>query len=244
MNRLLFTLLLISILISAVFGRCKLNYKKDIPSRAYDYFPLVIVESFENMRDFTKPYYFGGLIEHETCITLCSKRCWNPKAELKTKREQGVGLGQLTRVFNKNGTVKWDMLRTLKMMYPDKLKDLTWENIKKRPDLQIKALILLWKKDYSYYKGKVKNSDILWFADSAYNGGFKWLNRERRLCKFKKGCDPKKWFHNVADIKSRRAKRKLYGNRTAWDINRHHVEDVKTRMKKYKKLLMSGDECY
>jgi len=30
-----------------------------------------------------------------------------------------------------------------------------------------------------------------------------------------------------------RGYRKLYGNRTAWDINRHHVRDVKARMLKY-----------
>ena len=238
--RVLLTLLLVTIM---VFGKCKLSYRKDIPKRAKTYYPLVFMESLITMDNLSKPNYFGGLIEHETCITLCSKRCWNPRAELKTKREQGVGLGQLTRVFNKNGTVRWDMLRTLKMLYPDELEDLTWKNIKDKPDLQVRALMLLWKRNYLYYKNKVNKSDLIWFADSAYNGGLKWLNRERRLCKFKKGCDPKKWFHNVADIKSRRAKIKLYGNRTAWDINRHHVSDVKIRMKKYKKLDFMGSEC-
>ena len=240
MKRILLLLILLTIMISTLFSRCLLNYKKVIPHNADTYYPLVILTYSDNPIKYVPTAYFGALIEHETCITLCSKRCWNPDAELKTKREQGAGLGQITRVFNRNGTVRWDMLRTIKLLYPKQLKNLTWGNIKERPDLQIKALILMWGKNYKYFKNKVDKNSIIWFADSAYNGGFKWLNRERRLCKFKKGCDPKKWFNNVANIKSRRARKKLYGNRTAWGINRHHVLDVKIRMKKYENFY--GDE--
>lgn len=42
------------------------------------------------------PYlpYVGGLIEHESCISLTHSRCWNSAARLKTEKEEGAGLGQ------------------------------------------------------------------------------------------------------------------------------------------------------
>ena len=68
-----------------------------------------------------------------------------------------------------------------------------------------------------------------------YNGGG-LIYKERKICKLRKGCDPDIWFDNVEVIKDVRGKKKLYGKRTAWDINRHHVKDVtKIRLNKYKK---------
>lgn len=63
------------------------------------------------------------------------------------------------------------------------------------------------------------------FADAAYNGGMGGVQKERRACGLKTGCDPQQWFGHVEHVclKSRRV---LYGNRSACDINRHHVHDV------------------
>ena len=225
------------------FSRCHKHVKTFIPNNATKYQYYVLENNLKVLPNILVPWYFDALIEHETCITLCSKRCWSPKSRLKTSREEGAGLGQITRVFRRNGTVRWDMLRTLKIQYPTLLKNLTWKNIYNRPNLQIRALMLLWKNDYNYYRRYVNKNSVVWFADSAYNGGFKWLNRERELCKFTKNCDPNKWFGNVAKIKSRRAIRKLYGNRTAWDINRYHVKSVYKRTNKYKQYLNRALSC-
>jgi hypothetical protein len=190
------------------------------------------------MPNFILPPYFPALIEHESCVRLCgnnyyARRCWNPKSRLKTKREEGAGLFQITRVFNKAGRVRWDMLNTLRRKYPKQLHELNWNNIYNRPDLQIKAGLLLWRSNWDRLSKDIPVMSRIAFADSIYNGGYVWLYRERQICKLKKGCDPDKWFGNVEKIKSARAKRKLYGNRTAWDINRHHVKDVFTRIDKY-----------
>ena len=209
---------------------CKRKFPKDVDI----YIPMIESIVYKYMPNFKPWQYFPALIEHETCITLCSKRCFNPKARLKTRREEGGGLGQITRVFRKNGMVKWDMLATLKRWYPKELSGLTWDNLYDRPDLQIKALVLLWRRNYNMLPKTIKGIDRIAFADSMYNGGYYWLRIERSICKLRKNCDPNKWFGNVEKIKSRRARRKLYGNRSAWDINRHHVRDViKIRLPKY-----------
>jgi len=213
-----------------------------IPDKAKKLLPTLYKE-VDNIigKDFKYPFYFPALIEHESCVALCGKgywarRCWSPKARLKTKREEGAGFFQLTRTFTKTGRVRWDIVSWLKKLYPKELHELNWKNIYDRPDLQIKAGLLLWKRNFEMFSKNIPLESRIAFADSVYNGGFKYFNYERKKCKLMKGCDPDKWFGNVEKVKSRRAIRKLYGNRTAWDINRHHVKDViKVRMPKYKK---------
>jgi len=213
--------------------------KTYIPSKAKELAPVIISEVSLIIPEYNKPYYFQSLIEHESCVALCGKgywarRCYSPVSELKTKREQGIGFFQLTRTFKKDGRIRWDIIGTLKKRHPKELNELTWNNVKKRPDLQIKAGLLLWRDNWRKLANTIPEDERVYFADSIYNGGG-WVYKERRICKLRKGCDPDIWFGNVELIKDVRGKKKLYGNRTAWDINRHHVKDVtKIRLNKYK----------
>lgn len=81
--------------------------------------------------------------------------------------------------------------------------------------------------------------EALAFADAAYNGGLKGVNEERRACLLTKGCDHTKWFGNT-ELLCLKSKAALYGNRSACDINRHHVTDViLTRSSKYNLYYLS-----
>ncbi len=76
--------------------------------------------------------------------------------------------------------------------------------------------------------------DNLAFADAAYNGGVGGVVKEQRACKLSPGCDPGRWFGHV-EMYCMKSKAALYGNRSACDINRHHVKDVLlVRANKYK----------
>jgi membrane-bound lytic murein transglycosylase MltF len=76
--------------------------------------------------------------------------------------------------------------------------------------------------------------EALAFADAAYNGGIAGVNLERKACYVTKGCDSNKWFGHTEKI-CLKSKLALYGNRSACDINRHHVRDVLlVRPNKYK----------
>lgn len=183
--------------------------------------------------------YFSSLIEHESCITLTNPRCWSSRSELNTKwpngkqREQGIGFGQITRAYTEAGVIRLDVLTDLKKRYPSELNGLTWENIKDKPQLQMRAIILLWSDNFNRLPSHIPDFDKLAMADSAYNGGYGFILKDRKTCGLKANCDPDLWFNNVETINNRGTKI-LYGNRTANMINRHHVKDVLLdRMGKY-----------
>ena len=227
--------------------------KTYIPTNAITYIPLVYKETKLVIDDKVTKSIFPSLIEQESCVRLkgtgyWARRCWSPISELKNSREQGVGFGQITRAWNKSGTLRFDTLRNLKRKYPKELKDLTWDNIKEEPELQIRAMLLLWNSNFKTFSKTIPIDARTAFTDSSYNGGFKYLNRERKECKLRKNCNPKKWFKNTELMKSSRAKRKLYGNKSAWDINREHVYNVlKLRHGKYEdyyKINFNDDIVY
>jgi len=185
-----------------------------------------------------KAAYLASLIEHESCISLTHSKCWNSKSKLKSAREEGAGLGQITRAFKPDGTIRFDALSELKYKYPRELAELSWQVVYDRPDLQIRALALMMRDNYQYFSRHVKDPYQAYaFADAAYNGGAGGVDHERRACKLTTWCDPNQWFDNVEKL-CLKSKVALYGNRSACDINRHHVKDViNTRSEKYAKYL-------
>jgi hypothetical protein len=178
------------------------------------------------------------LIEVESCISLKHSKCWNPGAKLSSTRELGIGLGQITKAYNEDGSVRFDALTELRLKHPALLAEASWKTIQDRPDIQIRMVVLKSKDNYSYYVKSASSSlDALAFADAAYNGGVGGLNRERTACKLKSGCDPTKWFGHV-ELVCLKSKAILYGKRSACDINRDHVQDVlNIRSAKYSILL-------
>lgn len=232
----IFILLVISVMVYSQ----SYPVKTYIPERAFKYMPMVHKESLSLLGNEINPSYFDSLIEQESCVRLggnsyWARKCWNPTSELKTSSEQGIGLSQVTRAWKKDGRLRFDTLENLRRKYPKELHELTWNNIKEKPELQIRAMALLWRDNYRLFSNNILLNDRIAFSDSVYNGGFKYLNRERATCKLTVDCNSSLWFKNVELIKSGRVKRKLYGNRTAWDINRNHVKNVlNVRWSKYK----------
>jgi len=214
-----------------LFGRCTVDYKTYIPNNAKKLIPYVYSESKRLLPNFDLYSYFPALIEHESCITLCSKRCWNAKSRLKTSREEGAGLGQITRAW-KNGKLRFDTLAYLKRRYRKELNGLNWKNIYDKPRLQIRAMVLLWRSNYLRFPKSISFINRLAFSDASYNQGYYRTYKDRQLCKLTRNCNPKIWFNNV-ELTCTASKRKLYGNRSACDISRHHVRDVFTRIFKY-----------
>lgn len=214
---------MVLVIVYSLFGN-------SLPKGYYTYRDTLYAEVNTIFPEFYVPPYFGALIDHESCITSTHSKCWNPLSRLKTSREEGAGLGQVTRAYNKDGSIRFDTLSDLVRQYPVQLKGLSWNTVYTRADLQIRAMILLWKYNYKMLNNKgLDYYNLIAFSDAAYNGGYNGVYKDMQLCKFKANCDPRVWFDNVEKTCSK-GKTILYGNRSACDINRDHVKLV---MKKH-----------
>lgn len=203
-----------------------------IPPQAEQYRAIFSAEQHANWPDHPKPAVLPALVEHESCISLKHSRCWNPASRLKTQREEGAGFGQITRAWSPDGKLRFDALAEMRQQHPA-LREWNWKNVYQRPDLQLRAVVLKTRGDFVALRVVVDPLERLAFADAAYNGGLGGVQKERRACGLRTGCDPQRWWGNVEEgcMKSRTP---IYGGRSACDINRHHVTDVlRVRSMKY-----------
>jgi hypothetical protein len=208
-----------------------------IPDRARQYLPLLHQAQATNWANAPRPEWLAALVEHESgCFTM-PRKCWNPLSRLKTAREEGAGLGQITRAYRPDGSVRFDALADLRDRHPA-LREWTWENVFQRPDLQLTAVTLQLRDNWMFFMRLVpdKPMEALYFADAAYNGGAAGVQNDRRACGASRGCDPHKWFGNV-ELHCTKSHAALYGTRSACDINRFHVADVRRRAPKYRGLV-------
>lgn len=212
------------------------NVETYVPDNCKGLVQIVSKESQSFMPDFKAVWYYGALIEHESCISLKHSKCCSPKSQLKTKREWGAGVSQITVAYNPDGTVRMDALGDLKNRYKAELKDLNWGNILERPDLQVRAMVLLTKGNYNQFLPVKSEIDRIRMADSAYNGGVKAVKDARMVCGLSKDCDPQIWLGNTERY-IKKSTKAIYAGRSPLDINLHHVKDVTiTRRGKYEAL--------
>jgi hypothetical protein len=182
------------------------------------------------------PSAIPAQVEQETCPSLTSRECFSPHAELKTAREYGFGLGQLTvtPTFNNFNTVKQQQPALRSWQWTDRF----------LPRPQLIALLTM---DLGAYKQCTplmgSPYDRLACAVAAYNGGIGGFRSDRRVCSNTKGCDPTKWFGNVA-LTSTKAKKPASGyGQSFFQINRAYVQNVLVvRRGKYVQPMNCGKE--
>lgn len=181
--------------------------------------------------DMPLPSFLAAQIEQETCITLQHGKCFSERAELKTSREYGFGLGQLTI------TARFNAFLEVKALHPD-LRDWPFEA---RYDRRMQ-LIALVVKDRHHYRGcaplMATARDTLACVAAQYNGGAGGFLADRRLCANTAGCDPRVWFGHIEHT-SLKARRPASGyGKSFFEINREYVRNVLlVRRPKYATLM-------
>jgi hypothetical protein len=193
-----------------------------LPPGFHTYGAALQAEQRRYWPDHPDPAALAALVEQESCVSLKSPKCWNPGARLKTDREEGAGMGQITRAYRADGSLRFDALADLRDQYGQELGGLSWDTVYQRPDLQLRALVLMSRDAARPFRA---SAAWLQFGDAGYNGGVAGVQKERRACKLSAGCDPAQWFGHV-EAHCLKSRQPLYGNRSACDINRQHVRGV------------------
>lgn len=189
-----------------------------LPSLANVYLPLLTAQVLAFWPNMPAPSTLAAQIEQETCISLTHSKCWNPKAELKTSREYGFGLGQLTV------TPKFDNFKAAKT-WDKSLAGWRWED-RFDPTMQLRALVIYDRNLYNAIGPVATEEDRLAFTFSAYNGGLGGVNKDRQVCRNTPGCNPNRWFGHV-EQHSFRARTAVAGyGQSFFDINRGYVRNV------------------
>lgn len=203
-----------------------------IPVQAKDHLPALVAAQRSIWPDAPMPSFLAGQIEQESCISLKHSKCWNPRAELRTSRENGIGLGQFTRAYNKDGSIRFDKISELAAAHSS-LRGWSWET-RYDAGYQIKAIVEMDKAIYLRQRGAATERDRLQFSLSAYNGGEGGVLQDRRLCSNTRGCDPSRWSGHV-ERTSLKSKKPHPGYRQSFfAINREYVHNVvDVRRKKY-----------
>lgn len=201
----------------------KLVNGAELPPNARMYLPVLASEIDTHWEDLRLRSVLGAQVEQESCVSLKSVRCWSPLAELKTSREYGFGLGQHTRAYRADGSIRFDRHAEDLARYPAELKEWTWEN-RYNAKLQLRAVVLGNRDCYRRVVTLGPDEyNAMAFCDAAHNGGFNSMLNDRRICAKVAGCDPDQWFGHVEkhSLKSRVMHPGYHAS--AFGINREHV---------------------
>ncbi len=220
----------------ALFAIVEAHAEPYMPAGATAYAPLLAAKQRQSWPGAPSPWTLAGLIEQETCASLKSKRCWNPREELKTYREYGFGLGQFTIAYNADRSERFNEFAELKRKYAS-LSAWRFED-RYDPGYQLIAVIemthALWRQ-----VPPAADTDARWaFTLASYNGGLGALLQDRRLCANVAGCDVTRWFGHIEthSLKSK-APQKAYGGQSWYSINRGYVRNViNLRRAKYRQF--------
>lgn len=180
--------------------------------------------------DAPKQQYFPGTVEQETCASL--KKCWNFKTELKTSKEYGFGLSQITIAYTHKGNVRFNNFLEAKKKYHE-LSQWQWDD-RFNPKYQLTYIVLQLKHLYQPMKHYFKDDDNRWAASLvSYNAGPGKVIDRMTVCDLTKGCDKTAWFNGLDSVVPPSEKKKLYGKALYLRINEYPENVIHVRASKY-----------
>lgn len=211
-----------------------------IPALAKIYLPVLLAVQGVHWPDAPTPHFLAGLVEQETCISLKHSKCWNPKAELKTSREYGFGLGQTTTAYRADGSVRFNKQSELRARYAS-LRNWTYER-RFDPVFQLTSIVEMTHGIWKRTPGAATDIDHWAFTFSGYNGGESHVRRDRLLCGNIEDCDPSRWFGHV-ELHSVKSREPWGGyGRSPYQINREHAHNIiRVRSSKYQPFFEEGN---
>jgi hypothetical protein len=156
---------------------------------------------------------------------------WKWNAELKTSREYGIGLSQITVTSRYNNfleaTKRYNELRNWK-----------WED-RFNINYQLHFVVLQDKSNFTANK-KLFNGNLNTWAGAlvSYNAGYGTVLNRRALCKVTPGCDYSIWFGGLDSVQLKHEKNLLYGKSLGSRRNDYPHDIIFNKSGTYKCLLV------
>lgn len=157
---------------------------------------------------------------------------WQVRATLRTQRELGCGLGQITLASRADGSVRFDALQESKRLDPS-LAGWNWRDCYQE-QYQLRGVVLKLRSNDQHCRALMAdNLESLACAAAQYNGGAGSVTRRIHLCHARPGCDPQRWFgHLEYQVVQSTRITAGYGESFA-SINSRYPARVFARMAKY-----------
>lgn len=192
----------------------------DLVKRAAPYLPVLQEKVDKYWPTLTIPYVLAGQVEQESQ--------WNVHAQLKTSRELGRGLAQMTI------TPKFNIYKVAVTMKP--LRGWDWQKDPWNPANQLTFLVLMDKDNFTQVEKLFENDqERLAASYVAYNAGLGTVLQRRALA-IRQGKEHKKWFGGLEDIRLPYENRKLYG-RNLGEMRNEYPRVIFKRAEKYRNLM-------
>lgn len=192
-----------------------------VPQKALQFAPMVKSVIDLHWRDMPLRESVGGQIEQESR--------WNDKAVLKTDRELGRGLAQMTITKNFNiykEAVKYKPLR-----------DWNWEADPYNPQRQVTFMVLQDMGNFNTVKKMFSSDEDRWAgALVAYNAGLGTVLKRRAVALKTIPDRSSKWFGGLDGVRLSYESRLLYGRNLGEMRNDYPRLILKVRSPKYKGL--------
>lgn len=223
--RIFFLLFTMSIVIAAHAQTARVS---KLPGEAQLYLPMLKEEIDKAWPDIPIREFHAGLIDQESG--------WKTKAVLKTDREYGCGLGQMTMTYKADGSVRFDTISDMKKVDKE-LAGWNWRDCA-NVHYQLRAIVVKTKMDAKTCFSSMANFEEAMACTAAkYNGGGGSITTRVRLCRVDGDCDPTKWFDNLQNqCGMSKVKAKGYGE-SFCEINSKYPGRIWARMPKFKGLL-------
>ena len=210
---LLVMLLMAAALLSSGAAAVAQKLINGVPENAVTLAPILVEQQKRYWPEAVEPWTIGGLIEQESCYGLTHPTCWNPKTEMKTYREYGFGLAQITIAYDANGKERFNRFTELKQEHAS-LRNWQFSD-RYNPNYQLLALV----ENLRDWWGKVPPTRTLYdhwaFTLSSYNGGLGGVQQDVKYCRNSSGCDPQVWFGNV-ETHSLKSRVPVRGYKRSW----------------------------
>ncbi len=180
-------------------------------------------------------YWISAPMKWTTAGQLENESSWNVHSTLKTSRELGRGLAQLTIAYNKNGSERFNSFKeALNSFKP--LRNWNWKSDPYNVKYQMTYIVLKDKVNYEKIsKIFIHSSSEIWRgALVSYNSGYGLILKRRFVAHIQKIPD-NRWTNGLDHAFSSPKSVLLYGKSLNDTINQYPIR-VFQRAKKYQRL--------